>query len=98
MARALYSGFLATAAWICWLVRRQLLAGRRGMAAVPAGYGLGVFGVGLFIVAGAGDLTWHTIFGIERNSRILFGPTHLLLVTAIILIFTSPLRDALTSS
>jgi hypothetical protein len=93
---ALYSGFLATAAWICWLVRRQLMAGRRGMAAVPAGYGLGVFGVGLFIVAGAGDLTWHTIFGIEQNSRILFSPTHLLLVTAIILIFTSPLRDALT--
>jgi len=93
---ALYSGFLATAAWICWLVRRQLMAGRRGMAAIPAGYALGGFGVCLFIVAGAGDLTWHTIFGIERNSRILFSPTHLLLVTAIILIFTSPLRDALT--
>jgi hypothetical protein len=93
---ALYSGFLATAAWICWLVRRQLMAGRRGMAAIPAGYALGAFGVCLFIVAGAGDLTWHTIFGIERNSRILFSPTHLLLVTAIILIFTSPLRDALT--
>jgi hypothetical protein len=93
---ALYSGFLATGAWICWLVRRNLMAGRRGMAAIPAGYAIGVFGVGLFIVAGAGDLTWHTIFGIERNTRILFSPTHLLLVTAIILIFTSPLRDALT--
>jgi hypothetical protein len=95
---ALYSGFLATAAWICWLVRHNLMAGRRGMAAIPAGYAIGVFGVCLFIVAGAGDLTWHTIFGIERNSRILFSPTHLLLVTAIILIFTSPLRDALTDA
>lgn len=93
---ALYSGFLSTAAWICWLVRRHLMAGRRGMAAVPAGYALGAFGVCLFVVAGAGDLTWHTIFGIERNSRILFSPTHLLLVTAIVLIVTSPLRDALT--
>lgn len=93
---ALYSGFLATAAWITWLVRRNLMAGRRGVAAVPAGYLLGAFGVCLFLVAGAGDLTWHTIFGIERNSRILFSPTHLLLVTAIILIMTSPLRDTLT--
>ncbi|HEX4721211.1 MAG TPA: hypothetical protein VH333_01765 [Pseudonocardiaceae bacterium] len=93
---ALYSGFLATAAWICWLVRRNLTAGRRGMAAVPAGYALGAFGVCLFVVAGAGDLTWHTIFGIERNTRILFSPTHVLLVTAIILIVTSPLRDAFT--
>lgn len=93
---ALYSGFLATAAWISWLIRRNLIAGRRGMAAVPAGYSLGAFGVCLFVVAGAGDLTWHTIFGIERNTRILFSPTHLLLVTAIILIVTSPLRDAFT--
>jgi hypothetical protein len=93
---ALYSGFLATAAWICWLVRRNLMAGRRGLAAVPAGYALGGFGVCLFVVAGAGDLTWHTIFGIERDAKILFSPTHLLLVTAIILIVTSPLRDALT--
>lgn len=93
---ALYSGFLATAAWVCWLVRRNLMAGRRGLAAVPAGYLLGAFGVCLFIVAGAGDLTWHTIFGIERNTRILFSPTHLLLVTAVVLIVTSPLRDALT--
>jgi len=92
---ALYSGFLATAAWICWLVRRNLMAGRRGAAAVPAGYLLGAFGVCLFLVAGAGDLTWHTIFGIERNARILFSPTHLMLVTAIILIMTSPLRDML---
>ena len=93
---ALYSGFLATALWICWLVRRNLMAGKRGLAAIPSGYVLGLFGVCLFMVAGAGDLTWHTIFGIERNARILFSPTHLLLVTAIVLIVTSPLRDALT--
>lgn len=95
---ALYSGFLATAAWICWLVRRNMMTGRHGIAAVPAGYRLGAFGVCLFVVAGGGDLTWHTIFGIERNARILFSPTHLLLVTAIVLIVTSPLRDALTDA
>lgn len=93
---ALYSGFLATAAWISWLVRRNLMAGRRGLAAIPSGYVLGAFGVCLFVVAGAGDLTWHTVFGIERNARIFFSPTHLLLVTAIVLIVTSPFRDALT--
>ncbi|TCO55989.1 hypothetical protein [Actinocrispum wychmicini] len=93
---ALYSGFLATAAWVGWIVRRNLMAGRRGFDAIPTGYGLGVAGVALFLVAGAGDLAWHTIFGIEQNTRILFSPTHLLLITALSLIFTSPLRDALT--
>jgi hypothetical protein len=39
-----YSGFVATAAWICWQVLRNLLAGRRGPAAVPVGYGLAVIG------------------------------------------------------
>lgn len=93
---ALYSGFLATAAWMCWLVRRNMMAGRRGIEAIPTGYGLGVAGAALFLVAGAGDLTWHTVFGIERNTRILFSPTHLLLMVALSLMFTSPLRDALT--
>ena len=89
-----YTGFMATAGWICWLVWRQVRAGRTGAAAVPIGYGLGVIGLPLFTVAGMLDYTWHTVFGIEQEIKILFSPTHLILVTSMILIVTSPLRGA----
>jgi hypothetical protein len=48
----------------------------------------------VFALAGAGDYAWHTAFGIEQELRILFSPTHLVLVTSMILIITSPLRSA----
>jgi hypothetical protein len=89
-----YSGFVATAGWICWLLWRELRAGRRGAAAVPVGYALGVLGLPLFALAGMGDYLWHSIFGIEQNLKILFSPTHLVLITSMILIVTSPLRAA----
>jgi hypothetical protein len=89
-----YSGFAATAAWIGWLVWRNRAAGALPTASVPVGYGLGVLGLPMFAVAGAGDYAWHTVFGIEQELKILFSPTHLLLVTAMILIVTSPLRSA----
>jgi hypothetical protein len=89
-----YSGFIATAGWICRLVWQQVRAGRRGVAAVPVGYALGVLGLPIFALAGMLDYLWHAIFGIEQNLKILFSPTHLLLITSMILIVTSPLRAA----
>jgi hypothetical protein len=89
-----YSGFVAASAWMCWSVLQSLLAGRRGLAAVPVGYGLGLLGIPMFAIAGAGDLAWHTTFGIETSLDILFSPTHLLLVSSMMLIVTSPLRSA----
>jgi len=87
-----YSGFTATAAWILWAVWRNLQAGRRGLAAVPVGYGLSVLALGVFAVAGAGDYLWHTIFGIEQNLTILFSPTHLALIASMFVILTGPVR------
>ena len=58
VARMLYLGFAVTAAWI--LTRNQ----RRGawsLRAVPAGYRLALVGVGLAMVAVAGDTVWHTL-------------------------------------
>ena len=91
-----YSGFTASAAWILWTVWRQARTGRRGLAAVPVGYGLAVVGVPAFAVAGAGDYLWHSIFGIEQTINILFSPTHLALVTSMIFILTAPLRSAMS--
>jgi len=89
-----YSGFVATAAWICWQVLRNMLAGRRGRAAVPVGYGLAVIGLPIFAVAAVGDGIWHTVLGIETSLNILFSPTHVVGVTSMALIVTAPLRSA----
>ncbi|CCH29757.1 hypothetical protein ABZ816_14545 [Actinosynnema sp. NPDC047251] len=87
-----YSGFAATGAWILWLVWRNVQAGRRGLDAVPVGYGPAVLALPVFAVFGAGDYLWHTLIGIEQGIDILFSPTHLGLITSMIVILTTPLR------
>jgi hypothetical protein len=54
-----YSGFAAVAIWIGWSVWSR--------RAVPAGYGPALAGVVIFLVSGAGDMSWHLAFGIERD-------------------------------
>src|SRR5581483_6789195 len=38
---------------------RESLAGNRWMRAIPRGYELSVLGIGIFLVSGIGDMTWH---------------------------------------
>ncbi|GAB3402252.1 hypothetical protein [Flindersiella endophytica] len=90
----LYSGYAATATWIAWLVYRNLRAGRRGRAAVPAGYLAAVVAVPLFALGGIGDLFWHTFIGIETTINVLFSPSHLALVVSIVVLMTTPLLRA----
>lgn len=87
-----YSGFLATAGWMSWLVFRNLRAGRAGVDAFPRGYGLGLLGVVLFGLGGMGDMLWHTILGIEVGVEALLSPTHLLIFVGGLLVMTSPVR------
>ena len=91
-----YSGFTVTAGWMSWMVWRHARGEANGvtLASVPVGYGLGVLGLPMFALAGVGDFAWHTVFGVEQALRILFSPTHLALVSAMVLIVTSPLRSA----
>ncbi|WP_407543661.1 hypothetical protein Q0M94_27620 (plasmid) [Deinococcus radiomollis] len=86
-----YSGFLATALWIGWLGRLGVRQGRRGLAAFPDGYELGAIGVAVFALGGLGDMTWHTLFGIEVGIDALLSPTHLLLFLGAELLVLSPL-------
>jgi hypothetical protein len=81
-----YSGFVATAAWVAWTARNR--------QAIPRGYRPAVVAVLGFAIAGAGDAAWHTVFGVEQNINILFSPTHLGLITAMLVIVTTPLRAA----
>jgi hypothetical protein len=72
-----YSGFAVSAAWMGWLVWRRRPAVGSWRAAVPAGYGLGLAGVALFLLSGIGDMSWHLALGIERDIAVLLSPTHL---------------------
>jgi hypothetical protein len=89
-----YSGFAVTGGWVLWTIWPQVAQGRRGLAAVPMGYGMTVVALPLFVVFGAADLTWHTLLGIETTTDIFFSPSHLGLITTMIIIVTTPLRAA----
>jgi hypothetical protein len=87
----LYLGFALTAGWI--LTRNQ----RRGawsLRAVPAGYRLALVGVGLAMVAVAGDTVWHTLFGAGHGLGRLVSPFHLVLFAGACLLVSSALRAA----
>jgi hypothetical protein len=92
----LYSGFVALMAWMVWIALRARRAHRAG-GALPVGYGLGMVGVGLFVVSAAGDGIWHTLFGVEVGIEAQFSPTHIGLFLGALLIFTTPLRAAWSS-
>lgn len=90
----LYSGYAALA---LTLVPAVLWRGRPAGPMrdwVPAGYGLGLLGAVLFAVGGAIDMAWHTLLGVEVDLEALLSPPHLLLLTAGMLMITTPLRAA----
>jgi hypothetical protein len=87
----LYLGFAVTTGWI--LTRHQ----RRGawsLQAVPPGYRLALVGMGLAMVALAGDAVWHTLYGEEQGLARLISPFHLVLFTGACLLVSSALRAA----
>jgi hypothetical protein len=89
-----YSGFAALAGWVGWSVWRRRRLGASPWAAVPAGYGLAVVGLALFLASGLGDMAWHLAFGIEQDIDALLSPTHLGLFAGALLAVTAPLRSA----
>jgi uncharacterized membrane protein len=91
---AFYSGFAACVVRIGLLIRPRLAGGRSVRGAIPIGYGWTAAGLLVFAAGGLGDLTWHTVFGIEQDVDALFSPTHLLLFVGILLIVTTPIRSA----
>ena len=90
----LYSGFFSVAILIGVTQYRNVGKGYAWSKALPKGYGLSLLGVAIFFIGGAGDMVWHTVFGIEQNLEALFSPTHLLLATGAFLFISGPLRSA----
>ena len=87
-----YSGFAGGAAWLAWMVFRRRTGSVSLVDAIPSGYGLAVVGLGVFAVGGVGDGIWHTVFGIETSIDALLSPTHLVMLTGILLSVTAPIR------
>ena len=88
----LYSGMVATTAYLV-LLRRSRLA--RGLPWDWAtGYGLSLTGCALFAASGVLDGAWHAIFGVETGVNGLVSPPHVLLTVSTGLIVSGPLRVA----
>ena len=87
---ALYFGLLLAGAWFAWLGRA---GGLRWYRHVPAGYGWGVVGIGVFAAGGLADMGWHLAFGVEAGIDALLSPSHLVLFVGGLLILTSAVRS-----
>lgn len=91
----LYSGVATAAALLLAMGVRRRNAGRSLISAavsMPPGYGWSLAGVGVFSAAGVADMGWHIRFGVESGLDALISPTHLLLFTGAVLLFSGPLR------
>ena len=89
-----YLSFLAVAIVLLGPPITAKLGGGEAIAAIPAGYGTSVIGVGFFLAMGAADTVWHLTFGIEANAEALLSPTHLGLGLGACLIASGPIRAA----
>ena len=87
---ALYFGLLLAGAWFAWLGRA---GGLHWYRHVPAGYGWGVVGIGVFVSGGIADMAWHLAFGVEAGIDALLSPSHVVLFTGGLLILTSAVRS-----
>lgn len=88
---AFYSGFGVTAAALIGVTWARKRRGMSWLDAVPAGYEWSLLGTAIFAVGGAGDMTWHIVFGVEADLEALLSPTHLLLATGMTLILSGPM-------
>ncbi len=88
----LYASFSVTTVWILWITFHS--HPNHPVAATPFGYGMGIVGIGVFMLGGIGDAIWHAMFTFEVSIDALLSPTHVLLFVGGLLIGTSPLRSA----
>lgn len=90
----LYSGVTAVAIFTFGTLIRNLRRGYPVHLAIPAGYGLTLWGVIIAGLSGVGDMIWHILFGIEKNIDAALSPTHLGAIVGFTLIVAGPLRAA----
>ncbi len=80
----IYGGMLALVL-VLFLMRKQ----------IPKAYRVPLIGVPVFLLGGAGDLVWHSVFGIEQGVDIILSPTHETIGLGLMLVSSAPLFSAL---
>jgi hypothetical protein len=90
-----YSGMLALAIVLAIAALRARLSGRAWADVFPRSYRLPLVGIPVFIAGAAGDLLWHSFFGIEEGVDALLSPTHQILGLGIFLLSAAPIRSVL---
>ncbi len=88
----LYSGFLVVAVVMVGTVIINHMRGYSWRESVPAGYELSLLAVPAFALGGVGDMFWHILFGIEKNTDAILSPTHLLLMICFGVLMAGPFR------
>jgi len=91
----LYSGYAVLAAVLVARAAWAIIMGVPWRASMPAGYGLGLAGVALWVFGGPFDLVWHSVFGFEADVEALMSPAHAVLAIGFGLMTAAPLRAAL---
>jgi hypothetical protein len=89
-----YAGYAAVAVALVASLLKNRGRGYPWRRALPPGYGLSMFGALIFTAGGAGDLIWHTLFGIEAGVEAVLSPTHLALALGLGLLASGPVRAA----
>jgi len=91
----IYAGALLSVLVLAIFALRNMRAGYSLWNSLPEGYAQAIVAGPLAFIGGGLDLTWHRVYGLEQGLNTLISPTHLLIYTAMAVIFTSPLRAAL---
>ena len=88
----LYMGFLVVAIVMVGTVVINHARGFSWSESIPPGYALSLLAVPAFAIGGVGDMFWHILFGIEKNTDAILSPTHLLLTVCFGLLLAGPFR------
>lgn len=83
--RGFYGAWLLMGISLGSILLRNVAQGYPMRRALPAGYGLSMVGVLLWLPGGVGDMLWHTAFGFEENIDSLYSLTHLILAVGFFL-------------
>jgi hypothetical protein len=90
----LYGSYLLCGATLMGVTLINYFRGGSVFTAIPRGYELSLLGAVLFMLAGVGDLIWHSLLGFETGIDPLLSPPHLLLGASSVLLISGPLRAA----
>lgn len=91
----IYAGAVISFLVLAFYMLRNMRRGYAFWNALPEGYAQAVIAAPLALIGGALDLAWHRAFGLEQGLDTLISPTHLLIYSSMVIVFTSPLRAAL---